>query len=655
MSVTNLTWLVLPLGIVGVLAALTVYAAVRQLPTGNETMRAIARQIEVGTSAFFARAYLVLAVAGLLIAGLLWLARDAGTAGAFIVGALGSVLAGYVGLKAATKVNVRVAEATRVSGAVAGLRALLDGSSVVALAVASLGVLGVGLVYYVAVVHGRSYPVPEELLQFARALTGLAFGASVVALVIRAGGGLLRGANERGAELVASIEPRILRGDLRAPATLACNVGNSVDDTAGSAADLFESYVACVVAAIAIGATSALYRENRLEAVALPILAAGAGLLGTLLAIVLLPIWTKRGAAATLRNVTLASAAIFLLLVLGVTFGIGLDIEDPVTGRFYGFGAPFWALLAGIIAAIVSGAIKPRLLGTIGAVLVPMLIVVAAGWAGYALAGLFGVGLAAVGMLGTVGTAVWASAYRGVAGGARVIARMSGFGPETRGTIDDLDEAGSGLELGGPGFAITAAALATLALSAAYATVARVETLDFSSFGVILGLLLGALLPLGVGAFATLGLARAAGVSAREAERQIREMPGLVQGTEDPDTARSVAVSTDAVLRDLALVAVLALLLPVLIGYGLGPAALGALLAGAMVTGLPLAFFLGAAEGGSASQTVDPGWPPQFLVILRAVQVAPYRNASATVVVTLVKLLATLSLLLAPLLARASS
>ncbi len=646
----NLTWLALPLGVVGVLAAVTVYGAIRRLPAGNESMRALSRQIEAGTEAFMRHGYVALGGMVALLAGLVWLTRGSGTAGAFVTGALGSMLAGYIGVKAATRVNVRVAESARTSGAPGALRTLLDGASVIALAVASLGVLGVALVYYMAIVRGRSSPLPEEILHFAAIATGLVLGASVVTLFAHTGGAIFRAGAERGVELAAAHEAGIPRGDPRDPATLARNVGNNVDDTAGTAADLFGSYVACVVAAIVIGATSALYADRHLEAITLPILAIGSGLLATLLAVMLLPSFSRSGGGAALRNMAVASAVIFLLLVLGLTLGLGFDVEDPVTGRILGIGAPLWALGTGTVAGIALGLIKPRWLVGAGSLL-PLLILVGTGWGGYALAGLYGIGLVAVGMLATVGTAVWASAYRAVAGSTRLVARVGRLGSDARRVTDDLGAAGETLELGGRGFAITAAGLAVLAMFAAYASVIELAALPLASAGVILGLLLGLLLPPTIGALSTLGVARGGGASAREAERQYEAIPGLLQGVADADAARSVVSPIEVVLRDLAVPTLVTLLLPVIIGYGLGPAALAALLVGAMVSGIPLALFMAHAEVLPAGGAAHPAFPPRIPVMLQAMFATPYRFAAAASITTLIKLLAAVSLVLAPLLA----
>jgi K(+)-stimulated pyrophosphate-energized sodium pump len=298
----------------------------------------------------------------------------------------------------------------------------------------------------------------------------------------------------------------------------------------------------------------------------------------------------------------------------------------------------------------VTGLIKPRWLVGAGSLL-PLLIVAGAGWGGYALAGLYGIGLAAVGMLATVGTAVWASAYRAVAGSTRLIARVGRLGPDARRVTDDFGAAGETLELGGRGFAITAAGLAVLAMFAAYASVIDLGALPLGSFGVILGLLLGLLLPAAAGALSTLGVIRGAGASAREAERQYQEIPGLLQGVSDADAARSVVTPIEVVLRDLAVPTLVTLLLPVMIGYGLGPAALAALLVGAMVSGIPLALFLAHAEVHAAGGVVHPGFPPQIPVMLRAMFATPYRFAAAASITTLIKLLAAVSLVIAPLLA----
>jgi K(+)-stimulated pyrophosphate-energized sodium pump len=351
----------------------------------------------------------------------------------------------------------------------------------------------------------------------------------------------------------------------------------------------------------------------------------------------------------------LASAVIFLLLAFGVTLGLGFNVEDPVTGRILGVGTPLWALAAGTLVSVITGLIRPRWLAGAGS-LIPLVLVVAAGWGGYALAGQYGVGLAAVGMLATVGTAVWASAYRAVAGSTRLIARVARLGPETRQVTDDHGAAGESVELGGRGFAVAAAGVATVAMLVAYASLADLDALPLGNAGVILALLLGALLPVGVAGLSTLGVARGGSASAREAERQYQEIPGLRQGVADPDASRSVVPSTEVVLRDLAGPTLVTLLLPLLIGYGLGPAALAALLIGALVTGIPLALFMAHAEVSPAGGLVHPAFPPQIPVMLRAMFATPYRFAAAASITTLIKLLAAISLVLAPLLAaRASS
>ncbi|MDQ3523262.1 MAG: sodium/proton-translocating pyrophosphatase, partial [Gemmatimonadota bacterium] len=370
--------------------------------------------------------------------------------------------------------------------------------------------------------------------------------------------------------------------------------------------------------------------------------------------VMLLPSFSRSGGGAALRNMAVASAVIFLLLVLGMTLGLGFDVEDPVTGRILGLGAPLWALGTGTVAGIALGLIKPRWLVGAGSLL-PLLILVGTGWGGYALAGLYGIGLVAVGMLATVGTAVWASAYRAVAGSTRLIARVSRLGSDARRVTDDLGAAGETLELGGRGFAITAAGLAVLAMFAAYASVIELAALPLASAGVILGVILGVtlglLLPPTIGALSTLGVVRGGGASAREAERQYEAIPGLLQGVADADAARSVVSPIEVVLRDLAVPTLVTLLLPVIIGYGLGPAALAALLVGAMVSGIPLALFMAHAEVHPAGGAAHPAFPPRIPVMLQAMFATPYRFAAAASITTLIKLLAAVSLVLAPLLA----
>ncbi len=670
----------------GLIAALFLAMHILRQGQGNERVRFIGRAVQEGANAFLRREYTFLTGFVLVVVVIIAVFIDydlldkinrlenrtiPSTAIAYLIGAIGSGLAGYIGMSIAVRANTRTTVKAQ-EGLNPALRIAFNSGAVMGLSVVGIGLIGVVILYWIFKDIGI--------------VAGFGMGASSIALFARVGGGIYTKAADVGADLVGKVEAGIPEDDPRNPATIADNVGDNVGDVAGMGADLFESYVGSIVAtlALAVVGAGALGLTVDLSDVKsnfdhnlflLPILVAAIGIVSSIIGTFLV----RTGEGASMGRLLWAlrigifSSGVLVLILSAILIPI-LDLPFKL----------FWVILTGLVAGQIIGTASEVatsyeyrftkdlaaqsetgpatvIIGGLGlgmlSTLVPGIVVVIAMWLSNDLAGTYGVALAAVGMLSTLGITLATDAYGPVADNAGGIAEQAGLDPEVRERTDALDSLGNTTAATGKGFAIGSAVLTALALLAAYSEVTKIEVFDLLDIHVLMGLILGSLMPFLFSALTMQAVGRAAGAMVQEVRRQFREIDGLMEGTAEADYARAVDISTRGAMREMVIPGLLAITAPIVVGSVLGAAALGGMLVGAIATGFLLAIMMANAGGAwdNAKKYVEAGHhggkgtDQHAAVVVGDTVGDPFKDTSGPALNILLKLMSIVALVFAPL------
>ena len=608
----NLMYVAVAAGVLALLFAFVLTGKVSKVDTGTDRMKEISAFIAEGARAFLFAEYKILVIFAIVLFVVICFLRGPLTAVCFLCGAAFSTIAGYCGMTVATKANVRTANAARTSGMNAALTVAFSGGAVMGMCVAGLGLLGVSLIY--------------AIFQDADILFGFSLGASSIALFARVGGGIYTKAADVGADLVGKVEAGIPEDDPRNPAVIADNVGDNVGDVAGMGADLFESYVGSLISAMTLGLVWAKSNEVVIDngAVIFPAVLSALGIVASILGTFLVKGKEGSNPQKALNRGTYAASAIVI---------VGSFVLSNV---FFGGMKPAWAIIAGLIVGLLIGTVteiytsgdyksvkkiaEQSETGSATTVIsgiavgmtstaVPIILICIGIFIAYNCCGLYGIALAAVGMLSTTGITVAVDAYGPIADNAGGIAEMSGLEESVREITDSLDAVGNTTAAIGKGFAIGSAALTAMALFMSYAEAVELSTINILSYTTIIGLLIGGMLPFLFSAMTMDSVSKAAYQMIEEVRRQFREIPGILEGKGKPDYTSCVAISTTAALKEMLVPGIMAVAAPVLVGVLLGTEAVGGMLAGSLVTGVLMAIFMSNSGGAwdNAKKYIENG------------------------------------------------